>query len=101
MIPRSEWKMFKIKGFKVRIAISIILPFLAIIFLIIWFWSYAEPYSVWQNIAILLVVLLAIGGILGAIWARWGMIHGEKMDKIGEEFGKKFEEAFEGKEEDN
>lgn len=97
MIPKSEWKMFKIKGFKWRIATSIVLPFLAIIFLISWFWYYAEPYTVWQNIAVLLVVLLAIGGILGAIWARWGMKHGDKMEKFGEEFGKKIEEAVEGK----
>lgn len=97
MIPKSEWEMFKIKGFKWRIATSIVLPFLAIIFLISWFWYYAEPYTVWQNIAVLLVVLLVIGGILGAIWARWGMKHGDKMEKFGEEFGKKIEEAVEGK----
>jgi uncharacterized membrane protein len=98
MIPKSEWEMFKIKGFKWRITISIVLPFLAIIFLISWFWYYAEPYTVWQNVAVLLVVLLAIGGILGAIWAQWGMKHGRKMEKFGEEFGKKIEEVVEGKE---
>ena len=98
MIPKSEWKMLKIKGFKWRIATSIVLPFLAIIFLISWFWYYAEPYTVWQNIAVLLVVLLALGGILGVIWARWGMKHGDKMEKFGEELGKKIEETVEGKE---
>ena len=96
-IPRSEWKMFKIKGFRWRIIVSIVLPFIAIIFLIVWFWFYAEPYTVWQNIAVLLVVLLAMGGTLGVIWARWGTIHGDKMEKMGEDLGKKFEDAFEGK----
>jgi peptidoglycan/LPS O-acetylase OafA/YrhL len=96
-IPKSEWEVFKIKGFKWRIAISIILPFIAIIFLISWFWYYAEPYTVWQNIAVLLVVLLVVGGILGAAWARWGITHGKEMEKWGEEFGKKIEEAVEGK----
>jgi len=96
-IPKSEWKMFKIKGFKWRIGISIVLPFIGIIFLISWFWEYAEPYTVWQNIAVLLVVLLIIGAILGALWAKWGITHGEKMEKWGEDFGKKIEEAVEGK----
>ena len=97
MMPKSEWKKLKIKGFKWRITTSIILPFLAIIFLISWFWYYAEPYTVWQNIAVLLVVLIAMAGILGVIWVRWGMKHGDKMEKFGEEFGKKIEEAVEGK----
>ena len=96
-------EIFKIKGFKWRIAVSIVLPFIAIIFLICWFWEYAEPYTVWQNIAVLLVTLLIIGGVLGAIWARWGMKHGHEMgkfDEIGEEIGKKVEEAFKDKKEE-
>ena len=84
MIPKRGWEMFKISGFRWRILTSIILPFAAIIFLIIWFWYYAEPYSVWQNIAVLLVTLLAIGGIIGAIWARWDMKHGHEMKKCEE-----------------
>ncbi len=70
------------------------------IFLIFWFWYYAEPYSVWQNIAVLLVTILAMGGTLGVIWTRWGMQHGhemEKFDNIGEEIGEKIEETFSGK----
>ena len=103
MVPKPGWEVFKISGFKWRVATSIVLPFAAMIFLIIWFWSYAEPYSVWQNIAVLLVTLLVIGGILGAIWARWGIKHGHEMDKcddIGEEIGKKIEESMKSKEKD-
>lgn len=103
MIPKRGWEMFKISGFRWRVLTSIILPFAVLIFLIIWFWYYAEPYSVWQNIAVLLVTLLAIGGILGAIWARWGIKHGHEMKKfedIGEEIGKKVEEAVDGKKKD-
>jgi len=81
-MPKKDWEMFKISGFKWRILTSIILPFAAIIFLIIWFWYYGTDYNVWQNIAVLLTVLLALGGILGAIWARWGMKHGHEMEKF-------------------
>jgi peptidoglycan/LPS O-acetylase OafA/YrhL len=80
-IPSDEKEMFKTSGFKGRILLSIILPFAVIIFLIIWFWFYAPPYSVWQNIAVILVTFLVIGGILGSVWARWGIKHGDKFDK--------------------
>ena len=96
MIPKKGWEIFKIKGFKWRIITSIILPFASIIFLIIWFWFYAEPFTVWQNIAILLVDLLILGGILGIVWARWSMIHQKEMEKF-EKIGKEIEEKFEGK----
>jgi hypothetical protein len=102
MVPKPGWEVFKISGFRWRIITSIIIPFAAIIFLIIWFWYYAVPYSVWQNIAVLLVTLLALGGILGAMWARWSTKHGHEMKKfenIGEEIGKKIEDSFEGKKE--
>jgi hypothetical protein len=100
MIPKAGWEILKISGFKWRIVTSMILPFAAMIFLIIWFWYYAVPYSVWQNIAVLLVTILAMGGILGALWARWGMKHGPDMKKcedMGEEIGKKIEDAFKDK----
>ena len=100
MVPEEGWEMFKISGFRWRIFTSIILPFASMIFLIFWFWYYAEPYSVWQNIAVLLVTILAMGGTLGVIWTRWGMQHGhemEKFDNIGEEIGEKIEETFSGK----
>jgi len=92
-IPRSEWKVFRIRGFKWRIVASIGLPFAALLFLIIWFWSYAEPYSVWQNIAVFIVVLLFLGGTLGGIWAKWSMKYGDQVDTLGKEFEKTVKDA--------
>jgi peptidoglycan/LPS O-acetylase OafA/YrhL len=80
-IPPDEKEKFKTSGFKWRVGLSIALPFAAMIFLIIWFWSYAQPYNVWQNIAVMLVTLLVIGGVLGSVWARWGIKHGHKFDE--------------------
>ncbi len=83
MMPKEGREMFKTSAFKWRVQVSVILPFIAIIFLIIWFWFIAELYSfsVWQSIAIVLVTLLAIGGILGLIWARWGVKHSKEFKK--------------------
>jgi amino acid transporter len=80
-IPPDQKEMFKTSGFKWRIGLSIFLPFAAMLFLIIWFWFYAQPYNIWQNLAVILVALLIIGGILGSVWARWGIKHGHKFDK--------------------
>ena len=65
----------KTAGFASRIAVSIIVPFALLIFWIIWFFFYAEGFNICQNIAIFIVSILAIGGILGGIWAPWGMKH--------------------------
>jgi peptidoglycan/LPS O-acetylase OafA/YrhL len=84
-IPHDEKEMFKTSGFKWRVGLSIVLPFVTMIFLIVWFWFYAQPYNIWQNLAVILVTLLINGGILGSVWARWGIKHGHKFDKKCEE----------------
>lgn len=73
--------MWKVKGFKSRVAISGILVFAAFVFLIYWFWYLAQPYNVYQNIVIFIIPFLIAGGILGAMWAPWGMKHGRRFEK--------------------
>ncbi len=59
-----------------RIALSMILFFGLIVFIIIWLFFYADGFSLAQNIAIFLAALLVFGGIEAAVWAtmwmRWG-----------------------------
>ena len=83
------WEIFQIKGFKWRAALSTVLPLLLLIILIIWFWYYAEPYSIWQNIAVILVAILVLGGILGSVWAHWGLSHTKDFEKYSLEKDKK------------
>ena len=66
-------EMWKTKGFKWRVWVSLLLMVAVFIFLIYWFWFLAEPYDVYQNIAIFIVSFLILGGLLGAMWAPWGM----------------------------
>ena len=73
---QEEKEMWKIKGFRWRVWVSIIVALGVIIFLIYWFWILAEPYDIYQNIAIFIVSFLIAGGILAAMWAPWGMTHG-------------------------
>ena len=44
-----------------------------LVFLILWFFFYADRYSIYQNIAVFIASVLIVGGILGAAWAPWGM----------------------------
>jgi len=83
MIPKEGRDIFKTFGFKWRVQVSIIIPYVAMIFLIIWFWHYAIVFNfdVWKNIAVLLITLLILGGLLGTIWARWSMKNASKFDK--------------------
>ena len=76
----KEKEMWETKGFKGRVWLSMILASILLVFLIVWFWYYAEPYSWYQNIAILIVSLLIIGGILGVSWAPWGIKYGSKFN---------------------
>ncbi len=77
---RKEEAMWQTKGFKTRVYASAIIATVLFIFLICWFWFFAEPFSIYQNLAIFIVAILATGGILGASWAPWGIKHGHEFD---------------------
>ena len=71
-------------GFTARIVASIVIPFALFIFWIIWFFFYAEDFNIYQNIAIFLVSILAVGGILGGTWSSWGIKHGKDFENLCE-----------------
>ena len=61
------------QGMGSRVAVSILTFFGSIIGIIVWLFFYAGSYSVYQNIAIVVVVLLGFMAVMGATWASWGM----------------------------
>lgn len=71
----QDKELWELRGFKLRIEISIILGLAVFLFLIYWFWYQAIPYTVFQNLAIFIVSFLIVGGLLAAMWAPWGMTH--------------------------
>jgi len=79
-IPEEGKLMMRKTGFKSRVIISIAIPLLLMIFLIIWFYYYADSFNIYQNFAIFLVSILAVGGLMGAMWAPWGMKHGKEFE---------------------
>lgn len=77
---QQETEMWHTKGFKTRVYASVVGALVLFIFLICWFWFFAEPFSIFQNLAIFIASILATGGILGASWAPWGMKHSREFD---------------------
>jgi len=60
-IPEEGKAMMRKTGFKSRVIISIVIPLLLMIFLIIWFYYYADTYNIYQNFAVFLVSIIAVG----------------------------------------
>jgi heme/copper-type cytochrome/quinol oxidase subunit 4 len=56
-----------------RVTISIITFFASIILIIIWLFFYAENYTIYQNVAIVVVIFLVFIAVMAATWASWGM----------------------------
>jgi hypothetical protein len=61
------------EGMGSRIAVSILTFFGSIIGIILWLFFYAGTFNVYQNIAIVVVILLGFIAIMGATWASWGL----------------------------
>jgi hypothetical protein len=65
------------EGIGWRVALSIITFFGSMIAVIIWLFFYAGSFTVYQNLALVVVILLAFVAVMGATWAPWGIRHGE------------------------
>ena len=77
------------QGMGSRVAVSILTFFGSIIGIIVWLFFYAGSYSVYQNIAIVVVVLLGFMAVMGATWASWGMRQAAAAQKREGEEGSK------------
>jgi len=69
----EEWEGEMPPGGTARIAVSIVTCVGWLIFLILFLGFYADGFSIYQNLAIILASLLVVGAILGPIWAHWGI----------------------------
>ena len=64
------------EGMGWRVTTSILTFFAFIIGIILWLFFYAENFNVYQNIAVVVVILLGFIAVMGATWASWGMKQG-------------------------
>lgn len=88
LLPISQKKDFKLamemasnkasEGMGWRVAFTILTFFASIIGIIVWLFFYANNFNVYQNIAVIVVILLSFIATMGAIWASWGMRYGAR-----------------------
>ncbi len=64
-----------------RVAVSIVVGVGWLIFLILFLAFYAEGFSIYKNLAIILASILVMGAILGPMWAHWGIKTGRARKK--------------------
>ena len=60
-------------GLTLRVVVSIIVFFGLLIFAIIYVAFFASSFSLFQQVAIILVALLVATAILGVMWTTWGI----------------------------
>lgn len=66
-----------------RVGLSIVTFFGAMIAVILWLFFYAGTFTVYQNIAVVVVVLLACTAVMGVTWASWGMRQSGRWGRKG------------------
>ena len=70
-------------GFGLRVALSIVVFFGLIAFVILWLFFFADSFNLYQNLAMLLIAILVFVGLMGAGWASWGIKYGRKFEGKG------------------
>jgi hypothetical protein len=79
-----EWDrgkdVFAVPGFSWRIAATIMLGVIWLSFLILWLIFWAGDFDVYQNLAIVFVSIIVVIGLLGAMWASWGLRYARKYE---------------------
>ncbi|MBS3773451.1 MAG: hypothetical protein KGY55_04535 [Candidatus Thermoplasmatota archaeon] len=69
----DEWPGRHVKeGMGWRVSLSILGGVGWLVFLLVWLIFYASDYSGYQNVAIVMLSLLAVAGLLGIPWTIWG-----------------------------
>lgn len=75
------------EGLGSRIAVSILTFFGSLIGIILWLFFYAGTFNVYQNVAVVVVILLGFIAVMGATWASWGMKQAASRSRRREEKG--------------
>lgn len=76
-----EEAMMRTPGFAWRVSLSIVAFFGLVVFFILWLFFFADSFTVYQNIAVVLAVLLIFFAVMGASWSSWGIKYGRKYGK--------------------
>ncbi len=71
-VTEFEKMMMQIGGMKTRMIVSMLVPLICLVLLGLWLYFMAVDFNIYQNIAVVIVIILIMGGILGIIWTTGG-----------------------------
>lgn len=54
---------------------SILVPVAWLSFTLLYVGFWAQGFTLFQSVIVILVSVILLGGVMGAIWASWGMRH--------------------------
>ena len=60
---------------RARIVASILGPVAWLSFTLLYVGFWAQGFSLFQSVIVILVSVIVLGGLMGALWASWGMRH--------------------------
>lgn len=71
------------EGLGWRVTASIVGFFASIVGIIVWLFFYAANYSVYQNIAVIALIVAGFVAAMGATWAAWGIKQAARQSDKG------------------
>nr|MDO8133626.1 hypothetical protein [Candidatus Njordarchaeum guaymaensis] len=81
-VSRTPWRMeAEQPGYRWRVVLSIVMAVGWFVFLLLWLLFFTGGYTIYQNMAIVLVSLLIVAAVLGVAWAPWGIKYARKYKK--------------------
>jgi hypothetical protein len=60
---------------RARIVASILGPVAWLCFTLLYVGFWAQGFSLFQSVIVILVSVIILGGLMGALWTSWGMRH--------------------------
>jgi hypothetical protein len=71
------------EGVGPRVTVSILAFFGAVVGIIVWFFFYAQNFNVYQNIAVVVVIVIGFVAAMAATWAAWGIKQAARQGQSG------------------
>jgi len=60
---------------RARVVASILGPVAWLCFTLLYVGFWAQGFSLFQSVIVILVSVIILGGLMGAVWSAWGMSH--------------------------
>lgn len=71
--PPSTWPAEMRRGMAWRVGATILLGTAWLVFLVLYAFIWSGSYSLFQDIVVVIVSIVALGGGIAGVWASWGM----------------------------